>query len=105
MYASWKGHSCIVSLLLSLGAEVDRVHRVRFIVYPLQQFRYFELMLFQNSWTSLHWACSRRHIAIAQMLIQNGANVDIQDTVTLLTSVKVFRLIDINANSVREACL
>ena len=38
----------------------------------------------QNAWTALHWAVSNGHYDSAQLLIQSGADVDIQNNVSSL---------------------
>jgi hypothetical protein len=37
----------------------------------------------QDGWSALHWACSNNSVATAEKLIRNGADVNLQDRVSI----------------------
>jgi hypothetical protein len=60
IYASCFGHQEVVSALLDAGAYVDKQDR--------------------NQWSSLMWAMTNRHKAIAKILLDHGASPDVKSS-------------------------
>lgn len=77
--SSWTGHTKIVKLLLASGAEVNKADK-RWC-HNLSQFEVQILILEHlcSGKTPLHLAAINDQLATAELLIRNGATVNVQD--------------------------
>lgn len=81
--ASWTGHFKVVNLLLKNGADVNKLDK-RFDTIISSPFRKFNFSFNFNSSiysgkTALHLASINDQLTTADLLIKNGATIDVQD--------------------------
>lgn len=72
----------MAKLLVSYGAEVN----IQNDVYPIQAIRSISKFRknLQLGWTALHFAARAKAILIVELLLNNGADVNIMDKVNCL---------------------
>ena len=84
-----EGHRDIAQLLVQAGANIDLQEYVNtYLMFIYAVYRHVDTYIcyhignMQDGETALHWVIYNGHLDIAQLLIQAGVNIDLQDNVS-----------------------